>query len=150
MAGEIPGIEVYMVYATPHNFMGRVLYEGFDEAYLAPEAMEKQRKANELLHKKSLDFHLVVYDVARPRSIQEQMWKVVENTELQDFVANPNKSGGGGLSCGLHDTPPIPMSSEYDYFGDWSRVDLEAQLIESGEINQRELKNRQLLREIMT
>ena len=44
----------------------------------------------------------------------------------------------------------IPMSSEYDYFGDWSRVDLEAQLIESGEINQRELKNRQLLREIMT
>ena len=83
-----------------------VLYEGFDEAYLAPEAMEKQRKANELLHKKSLDFHLVVYDVARPRSIQEQMWKVVENTELQDFVANPNESGGGGLSCGLHDTPP--------------------------------------------
>ncbi len=99
MAEEISGIEVYyMVYAT-------VLYEGFDEAYLAPEAMEKQRKANELLHKKSLDFHLVVYDVARPRSIQEQMWKVVENTELQDFVANPNKSGGGGLSCGLHDTP---------------------------------------------
>ena len=42
------------------------------------------------------------------------------------------------------------MSSEYDYFCDWSRVDLEAQLIESGEINQRELKNRQLLREIMT
>lgn len=91
-----------MVYATPYN---SVLYEGFDEACLAPEAMEKQRKANELLHKKSLDFHLVVYDVARPRSIQEQMWKVVENTELQDFVANSNKSGGGGLSCGLHDTP---------------------------------------------
>lgn len=46
--------------------------------------------------------------------------------------------------------PPIPMSSEYDYFGDWSRVDLEVQLIETGEINLRELKNRLLLREIMT
>ena len=45
---------------------------------------------------------------------------------------------------------PIPMGSEYDYFGDRSRVDLEVQLIESGEINQRELKNRQLLREVMT
>jgi D-alanyl-D-alanine dipeptidase len=42
------------------------------------------------------------------------------------------------------------MGSEYDYFGNRSRVDLEAQLIEQGEINQRELLNRQLLREVMT
>ena len=158
VAEEIPGVEVYMVYATPYNFMGRVLYEELDEAYLVPEAMEKLRKANELLRKKRLDLHLVVYDAARPRSIQEQMWKVVENTELQDFVANPNKSGGGPhnygvavdvtlVDCTGH---PIPMGSEYDYFGDRSRVDLEVQLIESGEINQRELKNRQLLREVMT
>lgn len=93
VAKEIPGIEVYMVYATPYNFMGRVLYEGLDEAYLVPEAMDKLRKANELLRKKRLDLHLVVYDAARPRTIQQQMWSVVENTELEDFVANPNKSG---------------------------------------------------------
>ena len=158
VAEEIPGIEVYMVYATPYNFMGRVLYTGLDEAYLVPEAVEKLKKANELLRKKRLDLHLVVYDAARPRSIQEQMWKVVENTELQDYVANPNKSGGGPhnygvavdvtlVDCTGH---PIPMGSEYDYFGDRSRVDLEDQLIANGEINQRELLNRQLLREIMT
>ena len=158
VAEEIPGIEVYMVYATPYNFMGRVLYDRLDEAYLVPEAIEKLRKANELLRKKRLDLHLVVYDAARPRTIQQQMWKVVENTELQDFVANPNKSGGGPhnygvavdvtlVDCTGH---PIPMGSEYDYFGDRSRVDMEAQLVESGEINRRELLNRQLLREIMT
>ena len=158
VADEIPGIEVYMVYATPYNFMGRILYEGLDEAYLVPEAMDKLRKANELLRKKRLDLHLVVYDAARPRSIQEQMWKVVENTELQDFVADPNKSGGGPhnygvavdvtlVDCTGH---PIPMGSEYDYFGDRSRVDMETQLIKGGEISYRELKNRQLLREIMT
>ena len=155
---EIPGIEVYMVYATPYNFMGRVLYEDLDEAYLVPEAMEKLRKANELLRKKRMDLHLVVYDAARPRSIQKQMWKVVENTELEDFVANPYKSGGGAhnygvavdvtlVDCTGH---PIPMGSEYDYFGDRSRVDLEAELFERGEINRRELLNRRLLREIMT
>jgi D-alanyl-D-alanine dipeptidase len=147
-----------MVYATPYNFMGRVLYEGLDEAYLVPEAMAKLRKANELLRKKRMDLHLVVYDAARPRSIQIQMWKVVENTDLQDFVANPYKSGGGAhnygvavdvtlVDCTGH---PIPMGSEYDYFGDRSRVDLEDELIKKGEINQRELQNRQLLREIMT
>ena len=47
VATEIPGIEVYMVYATPYNFMGRVLYTGLDEAYLVPEAVEKLRKAND-------------------------------------------------------------------------------------------------------
>lgn len=158
VAEEIPGIEVYMVYATPYNFMGRVLYEDLDEAYLVPEAMEKLRKANELLRKKRMDLHLVVYDAARPRSIQEQMWKVVENTDLEDFVANPNKSGGGSHNYGvavdvtLVDCTgyPIPMGSEYDCFGDRSRVDLEMELFEKGEINRRELLNRRLLREIMT
>lgn len=155
---QIPGVEVYMVYATPYNFMGRVLYEGLDEAYLVPEAIEKLKKANELLRKKRLDLHLVVYDAARPRSIQELMWKVVENTELQDFVANPYKSGGGAHNYGvavdvsLVDCTgyPIPMGSEYDYFGDRSRVDLEPQLLANGDINQREFQNRRLLREVMT
>ena len=155
---QIPGVEVYMVYATPYNFMGRVLYEGLDDAYLVPEAIEKLKKANELLRKKRLDLHLVVYDAARPRSIQELMWKVVENTELQDFVANPYKSGGGAHNYGvavdvsLVDCTgyPIPMGSEYDYFGDRSRVDLEPQLLANGDINQREFQNRRLLREVMT
>ena len=43
-----------MVYATPYNFMGRVLYEGLDKAYLVPEAVEKLKKANELLRKERL------------------------------------------------------------------------------------------------
>lgn len=158
VAEEIPDIELYMVYATPYNFMGQVLYNDLDEAYLVPEAIEKLKKANEILRKKKLDLHLVVYDAARPRSIQQQMWEVVENTELQDYVANPNVSGGGPhnygvavdvslVDCTGH---PIPMGSEYDYFGNRSRVDMDDQLIASGEINQRELENRKLLREIMT
>ena len=158
VAEEIPGIEVYMVYATPYNFMGRVLYDGLDEAYLVPEAIEKLRKANELLRKKRMDLHLVVYDAARPRSIQEQMWKVVENTELQSFVANPYKRGGGPHNYGIAvdvtlvdcTGHPIPMGSEYDYFGDRSRTDIEDKLLETGEITSREFENRRLLREVMT
>ena len=158
VAEEIPGVEVYMVYATPYNFMGRVLYDGLDEAYLVPEAIEKLRKANELLRKKRMDLHLIVYDAARPRSIQEQMWKVVANTELQSFVANPYKRGGGPHNYGIAvdvtlvdcTGHPIPMGSEYDYFGDRSRTDIEDKLLEKGEITRRELENRLLLREIMT
>ena len=157
VAEQIPGIEVYMVYATPYNFMGRVLYNDLDEAYLVPEAVEKLRKANDLLRKKRMDLHLVVYDAARPRSIQEQMWKVVENTDLQSFVANPYKRGGGPHNYGIAvdvtlvdcTGHPIPMGSEYDYFGDRSRTDIEQQLLEKGEITRREFENRRLLRVIM-
>ena len=158
VAEEIPGIEVYMVYSTPYNFMGRVLYKDLDEAYLVPEAIEKLKKANALLRKKRMDLHLVVYDAARPRSIQEQMWKVVANTELQSFVANPYKRGGGPHNYGIAvdvtlvdcTGHPLPMGSEYDYFGDRSRTDIELQLLEKGEITRREFENRRLLREIMT
>ena len=158
VAEQIPGIEVYMVYATPYNFMGRVLYEDLDEAYLVPQALEMLRKANEYLRKRRMDLHLVVYDAARPRSIQEQMWKVVEGTDLEDFVANPHRRGGGPHNFGiavdvtLVDCAgnPIPMGSEYDYFGDRSRSDMEQELFENGEITRRELLNRRLLREVMT
>lgn len=158
VAEEIPGIEVYMVYATPYNFMGRVLYDELDEAYLVPEAMEMLRKANDYLRKRRMDLHLVVYDAARPRSIQEQMWKVVEGTDLEDFVANPHKRGGGPHNFGIAvdvtlvdcTGHPIPMGSEYDYFGDRSRSDMEQELFENGEITRRELLNRRLLREVMT
>lgn len=158
VADEIPGIEVYMVYSTPYNFMGRVLYEGLDEAYLVPEAMEMLKKANDYLRKKRMDLHLVVYDAVRPRSIQKQMWSIVEGTDLEDFVANPYKHGGGAHNYGIAvdvtlvdcTGHPIPMGSEYDYFGDRSRVDLEKKLYRTGEITRRELQNRQLLREVMT
>ena len=158
VAEQIPGIEVYMVYATPYNFMGRVLYEDLDEAYLVPQAMEMLRKANEYLRKRRMDLHLVVYDAARPRSIQEQMWKVVEGTALEDLVANPHRRGGGPHNFGISvDVTlvdcagnPIPMGSEYDYFGDRSRSDMEQELFENGEITRRELLNRRLLREVMT
>ena len=134
------------------NFLGAV------HAYLVPEAIEKLRHANCLLRQRRLDLHLVVYDAARPRSIQQQMWQVVEGTELEDFVANPNKSGGGPHNYGIAvdvtlvdcTGHPIPMGSEYDYFGDRSRVDKEPELLAKGEITPRELQNRLLLRSIMT
>ena len=158
VADEIPGVEVYMVYATPYNFMGRVLYQDLDEAYLTKEAMDMLKVANDYLRKRRMDLHLVVYDAARPRSIQEQMWAVVEGTDLEDFVANPHKRGGGPHNYGIAvdvtlvdcTGHPIPMGSEYDYFGDRSRVDKEQELFENGEITRRELLNRRLLREVMT
>lgn len=157
VAEHVPGVDVYMVYSTPYNFMGRVLYEGLDEAYLVPEAIEKLNAAQELLRRKRLDLHLIVYDAARPRSVQAQMWSIVEGTDMEDYVANPHKSGGGPHNYGIAvdvtlvdcTGHPLPMGSEYDFFGDRARVDKEPELLKSGQITDRELENRKLLREVM-
>lgn len=151
-----PSIEVHLVYATPYNFMGRVLYENLDRAYLIPEAAAKLKKAAELLRAKRPDLHLVIYDAARPLSIQKQMWKLVEGTDKEDFVADPSKKGmhnfGAAVDLTLADCTghPVDMGGEYDYFGDASRVDKEEQLLKEGIITQKELNYRLLLREIMT
>ena len=154
---SIPGLDVYLVYSTPYNFMGRVLYKNLDGALLAEPAYKKLKRAQEILREKRMDLHFLIYDAVRPVSIQREMWKVVEGTNLEDFVANPNKRKGGPHNFGiavdltLCDCAgnPLPMGSEYDYFGDRARVDKEEELFKSGEITYRELKNRQLLREIM-
>ena len=54
VAEEIPGVEVYMVYSTPYNFMGRVLYEGLDEAYLVPEEISGFRHMQAALYESDL------------------------------------------------------------------------------------------------
>lgn len=151
-----PSIEVYLVYATPYNFMGRVLYDNLNKAYLIPEAAAMLKKAADLLRAKRPDLHLVIYDAARPLSIQKQMWELVEGTDKEDFVANPVRHGmhnyGAAVDLTLADCTghPVDMGGEYDYFGDASRVDKEAQLLADGIITKKELAYRKLLREVMT
>lgn len=150
-------IAVDLIYAKPYNFMGKVLYHNVNKAFMLPEAAEKLVKANRLLKSIRPDLNLIVYDAARPISIQQEMWESVEGTDKEDFVANPSRGGGNHnfgnavdvtiIDCTGH---PIPMGSEYDCFADHSRVNIEQQLLDEGKITKRELENRLLLRKVMT
>ncbi|MBE6223775.1 MAG: D-alanyl-D-alanine dipeptidase [Bacteroidales bacterium] len=150
-------IAVDLIYAKPYNFMGKVLYKDVNKAFMLPETAEKLLKANKLLKSIRLDLNLIVYDAARPISIQQEMWDSVEGTDMEDFVANPARGGGNHnfgnavdvtiIDCTGH---PIPMGSEYDCFADQSRVNIEQQLLDEGKITKRELENRLLLRKVMT
>lgn len=150
-------LEAQLVYATPHNFMSRKLYDSINHAFLASDVAQKLKTAHELLRKERLDLHLVVYDAARPISVQRDMWKVVEGTDMEDYVSNPAKGRGmhnyaAAVDVTLVDCTghPLPMGSEYDFFGAEARVDLEQELLAKGRITQREYENRQLLRRVMT
>lgn len=150
-------IAVDLIYAKPYNFMGKVLYKDVKKAFMLEETAQKLVKANRLLKTIRPDLNLIVYDAARPISIQQEMWDSVEGTDKEDFVANPARGGGNHnfgnavdvaiIDCTGH---PIPMGAEYDCFADQSRTNIEQQLIDEGIITKRELENRLLLRRVMT
>jgi len=150
-------IAVQIVYATPYNFMGKVLYKDVHKAFMLPALAEKVVQANRELKRLRPDANLIIYDAARPLSIQYEMWEMVKGTEMDYYVANPEKRNGlhnyGAavdvtiIDCTQH---PLPMGSEYDFFGAEANTDDEEGLLARGRITQREYENRLLLRKVMT
>ncbi|MDR3235664.1 MAG: M15 family metallopeptidase [Prevotellaceae bacterium] len=151
------GIAVHLVYATPYNFLGKTLYRDLSRAYLQPDAAQKLLNAYKALKKIRPDLTLVIYDAARPVSIQHEMWDMVKGTDWNYYVANPTKGGGmhnfgAAVDLSLMDGAgqALAMGTPYDYFGVEANTDNEAELVKQGRITPRELENRLLLRKVMT
>ena len=68
---------VQLIYATSDNFMGKAVYAGITRAWLHPDAAKKLVAAQQLLKKEQPGLTLVVYDAARPMSVQRKMWALV-------------------------------------------------------------------------
>ena len=73
-------IVVDLMYTRADNFTGKVLYEDLHEAYLHPDAMKGLLLAQQELKKRYPGRRLIVYDAARPMSVQQKMWNVVKGT----------------------------------------------------------------------
>jgi D-alanyl-D-alanine dipeptidase len=151
------GIIVQLVYATPYNFLGKVLYKDLSRAYLQPDAAQKLLAAYRALKKIRPDLTLVVYDAARPASIQHEMWDMVKGTAWDYYVANPANGGGmhnfgAAVDLSLIDGTgqALPMGTPYDYFGHEANTDKENELVSTDRLTPRELENRLLLRNVMT
>jgi D-alanyl-D-alanine dipeptidase len=150
-------IAVHLVYATPYNFLGKQLYHDLNKAFILPEMAEKLVKAQQELKKIRPDLNLLIYDASRPVSVQREMWNMVKGTDKMMFVSNPNRGHGmhnygAAVDVTLMDCTgqPLPMGSEYDYFGEEAKTTNEQQLLQDGRITKRELENRLLLRKVMT
>ena len=150
-------IGVELVYATPDNFLGHVLYPEIHHAFAIPAMAEKLVRAQERLKAMRPDLSLLIYDAARPLSVQREMWESVKGTPNISFVANPAKGRGmhnygAAVDITIKDSTgtPLPMGSKHDYFGPEARIDHEDELLASGLITQEELANRKLLRRVMT
>jgi D-alanyl-D-alanine dipeptidase len=86
-------ILVELKYATADNFTGKILYEDLTRAYLQPEVAQMLLKAQRYVKEANPVLTLLIYDAARPMSVQRAMYEAVRNTPKRNYVANPDKTG---------------------------------------------------------
>lgn len=149
-------VRVHLVYATAGNFVGKVLYRDIHKAFMLPETARRLVAAQKMLKALRPELSLMVYDAARPMSVQQEMWEQVKGTDKREYVSNPRNGGGlhnygAALDLTIVDSAGIalPMGSEFDYFGDEARPDQEEEMIKQGRIILSYIHNRRLLRQVM-
>ena len=149
-------IRVCLMYATPDNFTGEVLYDDLHKAFLLPEMADRVAAAQQRLHESRPGHHLVIYDAARPLRVQRRMWDKVKGTPNCHYVANPDRGHGlhnYGAAVDIsildeHDTP-LDMGTPVDFFGPEAHITIEDSLLAAGRLTAQQVANRRLLRRVM-
>ncbi len=166
-------IIVELKYSTTDNFVGKDMYRDLEKAYLTPDFARKVVRAQQILRKRNPQLTLLIYDAARPISVQRYMRKLVEGTKFQDFVADGTKGGRHNygvavdLTIATNQGEPLDMGAGFDDFTDAAAVkgtsDTNDQanrnlqvyrayvngLVKRGLISQDAANNRMLLIEVM-
>ena len=152
-----PSIMVQLAYSTVDNILGYDAYGSLDDAYLREEAAVKLEEAQKLLKVHNPNLRLYIFDAARPRRIQQQLW---DNSDLpvserSKYIANPERGSihnfGMAVDLGIYDIDAglLDMGTKFDDFTEVSHITKEDSLVENGLLTNNQLTNRKLLREIM-
>ena len=151
----IAGIAVDLRYATPDNFVGRDLYSPYDCAWLHRDAACALERVVAWLKDKRPGCTPLVLDALRPQRVQQQLWDALAGTDLQMYLANPQRgsihSFGMALDITIVDEAgrELDMGTGFDDMTALSHPALEERFIASGELTVDQIANRQLLRDAM-
>jgi D-alanyl-D-alanine dipeptidase len=148
-------ILVELKYSTTDNFMKADAYGDLEKCYLRPEAAKMLAEAEKYLQKEHPGFSLLVLDCVRPRNIQRKMWAIVKGTDLQQYVADPDKGSihnyGAAVDLTVCDESgkEIDMGTPFDFFGDLAQPRLEEKFLKEKKLTEEQIKNRMILRKAM-
>lgn len=121
-------ILVELKYSTEDNFVGEDMYGTLEDAYFEREFAAKLAHAQRLLTLRKPSYRLLIYDAARPLSVQRYMRSLVEGTELQSFVADGTKGGRHNygvavdLTLATNNGTPLDMGALFDDFTEAAAV----------------------------
>jgi D-alanyl-D-alanine dipeptidase len=151
----IAGIDVDLRYATTDNFVGRDLYSPHDCAWLHNDAALALESVVAYLAVRQPAYRVLVLDALRPQRVQQQLWDALAGTDLQMYLANPERgsihSFGMALDLTIVDAAgaELDMGTGFDDLTERSHPALEDALLARGEITPAQIANRQLLRDVM-
>ena len=148
-------ITVDLRYATTNNFVGRQMYGSLTRAYLTPETARSLLVALAMLRTVDTRYGFIIYDAARPLSVQRTMWDCVKGTPNERYVAKPHRGGphnyGMAVDIALTlDGVPLDMGTPFDTFTPAAHITAEPSLVKRGIISREAMNNRRLLRRVMT
>ncbi|MES2150133.1 MAG: M15 family metallopeptidase [Pseudomonadota bacterium] len=153
---SIAGIAVDLRYASPNNFVGHDLYAPFDCAWLHRDAAAALESVVAWLAARRPGCTVLVLDALRPQRVQQQLWDALAGTELQMYLASPERGSIHSFGMALDITILDETGAEFDMgtgFDDMSELShpaLEDGYFQRGELTAAQLANRHLLREAMT
>ena len=153
-----PDIKTDIKYATTDNFTGKILYSEDVGVYTEPVLAEAVAKAQETLKSINENYSLVIFDAARPISVQKEMFDLVKGTTSERFIANPYGEFAGGfhnygmaVDVAIIDDKGnmLDFGTGYDSFEDIAHSGGEAELAKRGLLSLEAYENRQLLYYVM-
>ena len=154
----IPSLKVELKYSTTDNFFGQDVYGDMTRAYFQPEVAEQLKKAAELLQNEYPNLTLLIYDGARPLSVQQILWDSLDKPDSIKplYVSDPKIGGlhnyGVAVDLTIYDVEagkPLDMGTAYDFFGYEAYPDRELEMMAQGKINRAQVANREILRKVM-
>jgi len=151
----IAGIGIDLRYATPDNFVGRDLYSPLDCAWLHADAAAAIERAVAFLAARAPHHKLLILDALRPHSVQIELWDALAGTDLQMYLAPPERgsihSFGMAVDVTILDAAgrELDMGTGFDDMTELSHPILEPKHVASGSLTAAQIANRQLLRDAM-
>ncbi|MBB6327098.1 D-alanyl-D-alanine dipeptidase [Algoriphagus iocasae] len=155
----VPDIRVELKYSTEDNFFGKDVYGELIHAYLQPVVADSLKSAQEMLQNEFPDYTLLIYDGARPLSVQQILWDNLEKPDSLKplYVADPKVGSLHNFGVAVDLTifnnatsEPLDMGTGYDFFGYQAYPDREEQMLNEGKLTSDQIANRDLLRKVMT
>ncbi|MDN5203097.1 M15 family metallopeptidase [Fulvivirgaceae bacterium BMA10] len=154
----IPDILVELKYSGKDNFVGVDVYGNLEKCYLHKEPALMLARAQQFLKEKYPDYSLLVYDGARPRSVQQILWDTLDAPidVKPNYVANPSKGSihnyGSAVDLTIADKNgnPLDMGTGYDHFGALAYPTMEKKMLKEGKLTKGQIAHRKILRSVMT
>lgn len=107
-------IDVDLRYATALNFAGRVLYRGYDCAWLRSEAAAGLEAAAAWLAARRSGWRIRLLDALRPQRVQESLWVEFAGTPVQRYFADPARGSIHSFGMAVDVTLLSPEGREAD------------------------------------